>query len=272
LTNLGQRDEPCSEYQLAFRLLSEVLSLRPLSTSSENERSFHTYLDRRFSERPRYFEDCFVACFSTERNDLSQLRAYGGPQGENGFAIGFDAHALVKSTSQLSVPPHLSLQRVEYSDRCLRQYFSIIIDGLFSFYLAGSGWDANRESLRRAWEDITYTCFERAAICRFPSFKDEAFKAENEWRLITWMDGRSTGTFKFTQGGSMLRQHLPLPASRMGYNDKLLPISEIVVGPSRHALTSKTTIENLLLSNGYNLETLGWHPQVSTSNIPLQTT
>src|SRR5438270_8394249 len=40
-----------SEYQLAFRVLSEVLSLRPLTNSSENERSFHSYLSRRFSER-----------------------------------------------------------------------------------------------------------------------------------------------------------------------------------------------------------------------------
>ena len=113
-----------SEYQLAFRLLSEVLSLRPFAASSSNERSFHNYLSRRFTERPRYYEGCFISCFSTERNDLSQWRAYGGPQGENGFAIGFDAHALIKNTQGFS------LQKVEYNEECLRQYLSIIVEGM----------------------------------------------------------------------------------------------------------------------------------------------
>ena len=41
--------------------------------------------------REKMPSDWFVACFSKEKDDLSQWRAYGG--GENGFAIAFPAGA-----------------------------------------------------------------------------------------------------------------------------------------------------------------------------------
>ena len=255
-----------SEYRLSFDILSEVLSLRPTTAPTSNEHSFHEYLIRRFKERPLHFENCFITCFSTERNDLSQWRAYGGLQGENGFAIGFEASKLARNKTALS------LKKVQYGGRDLRRFLSRVLERMFDFYLNGSAWDPDRQDLRRAWEDISYTIVERQAIKRFPFFKDQAFKSENEWRLVCWPDVRSDASFEFKQSGLMLKQHLKLSASRIGFRKDLLPIREIVVGPSRHAQASKLTLENLLSLKGYNLEALGWKPKVSTSNIPLQAT
>lgn len=255
-----------SEYRLAFTLLSQILALRPITALPSNERSFHDYLTRRFRERPRYFGKCSVACFSSARNDLSQWRAYGGAQGENAYAIGFDVQQLVES------PRHLLLQRVEYRDLHLRRYLSKVIDDVFEFYLNETAFDSERQDLRRAWENITYTCFERSASRRFTSNKHEAFEGESEWRLVAWADTQSSNNFRFSHAGSMFRQHLPLTAKLIGFNDNFLPIREILIGPSRHAVTSKSTVENMLACNGYKGDALGWDVKVSVSDTPFQTT
>lgn len=250
-----------SEYRLAFQLLHDIVKLRPIPVPPGNEGSFHEYLARRFSERPRYFEECFVTCFSTLRNDLSQWRAYGGAQGENGYAIGFNASDLVGHNSSLS------LQRVEYREQCLRNFLSTVIEAMFTMYLEGSGWDSDRQELRSAWEDITYTTFERAAIRTFTAFKNSAFESENEWRLVCWRRPQASGVFKFSQNAAMLRQHLPLTADKVKEGSTLLPIREVLVGPSRHAEASAMTVQNLLASSGYPSSV-----KVSMSDTPLQST
>jgi len=191
---------------------------------------------------------------------LSQWRAYGGAQGENGYAIGFDVQQLVES------PRRLSMQRVEYRDLHLRRYLSKVIDDVFEFYLNGTAFDPERQDLRRAWENIMYTCFERSASRRFTSIKHEAFEGESEWRLVAWADTQSSNNFRFSHSGSMFRQHLPSTAKLIGFNDNLLPIREILIGPSRHAVTSKSTVENMLACNGYKSDALGWDVKASVSD------
>jgi hypothetical protein len=71
----------------------------------------------------------YVTCFSVEKDDLSQWRAYGG--GENGYAIGFRA-------ADLWGCPNAILARINYdvSQHCglakqsARKMVELFIDGL----------------------------------------------------------------------------------------------------------------------------------------------
>ena len=163
-----------SEYRYPFSLLAEVLDLRPGRTEvfQENERSFLSYLGKRFREPPRFYGDCFVTCFSGRADDLSQWRAYGGPQGENGYAIGFDAHALANHAI------NCALQRVGYREQNLRIHMRYLIDALVNEYLENTVRTGHLEDYRSHWHDIIYTFFEQQAVRHFTAYKSSSFKSE----------------------------------------------------------------------------------------------
>jgi hypothetical protein len=86
-----------TELRYASRLFQEALT--GLRRMIEGDGTTADFLDRAlnyFKENPEFptqtVAGYFVTCFSDERDDLSQWRAYGG--GENGYAIGFKAKDL----------------------------------------------------------------------------------------------------------------------------------------------------------------------------------
>ncbi len=108
-----------SELRYATKLLREALTaLRQTVGAGETALSFINGALNYFQENPEFPAQAvtpyFVTCFSEEKDDLSQWRAYAG--GENGYAVGFRARDLlgcdnsilgrinynVKSTSNIS--------------------------------------------------------------------------------------------------------------------------------------------------------------------------
>ena len=100
-----------------------------------------------------------------------------------------------------------------------------------------------------------------------PMVKDPAFKAENEYRIVhTYVQGELS-QLRFRQKQSLMSMHLPLffPPST-DVKSSLLPIFEVMVGPSRHKEVSRLSAQVLLQQNGY------YSQKVTMSDIPFQTT
>lgn len=100
-----------------------------------------------------------------------------------------------------------------------------------------------------------------------PMVKHPAFATEDEYRCIHTLDPNERGSLEFRQKGGMLAQHFPLFFPSPGKpRERMLPIVEVMVGPCRHPLVSKTSLELLLAKKGY-LAT-----RVTNSSVPFQMT
>lgn len=199
--------------------------------------------------------DFFVTCFSSERDDLSQWRAYGG--GENGYALAFGAGGFFNHGTTIVV-------RVNY-DRDLHKTLALkAAEATLKFFRAGldgrAGEDISQwpSEFRMGW----FGALNKLA----PMVKDPAFKAENEYRIIHTFTRSETSQLRFRQKQSLMSMHLPLffPPST-DVKSSLLPIVEVMVGPSRHKEVSRLSAQILLQQNGYIAP-------VTMSAIPFQNT
>ena len=198
----------------------------------------------------------FVACFSEKRDDLSQLRAYGN--GENGYAIGFRA-------GDLWGCPNSALVRISYDESLHRQLARKAAEAMVDFAMDGLRKYAPPEPER--WGAEFLEAWEKAITLVAPLIKDPAFSNENECRITKGFASNDLEGIRFVQKGSMMSRHLPLqPLGRTPTMPYRLPIAEIIVGPSRHPQTSRTSVDTLLRQKGYPTGL------VSISKIPFQVT
>lgn len=194
----------------------------------------------------------YIACLSKKRDDLSQWRAYGQPRG---FSIGFDRQALERL-----FPPILELDRASYR---VITYDEAIQNGML----------ADRFRLMVGQVPKTLPAADAAGIAWLfilesllltPSFKDKAFKDEDEVRLQVlhaptsevWHD------LKFRDGVMGLTPYVALSLKDSG-SGKMSAIREIVVGPQPNQLEAIRAAK--LLIARYELEV-----EVHPSDIPLR--
>jgi len=97
--------------------------------------------------------------------------------------------------------------------------------------------------------------------------KDAAFRHENEYRIVHELQGHEMGQLRFKQRATLMSRHLPLifPPQSYATQSQLLPIAEVMVGPSRHKEISRVSVETLLRQKGYQVP-------VTASKIPFQLT
>jgi hypothetical protein len=199
--------------------------------------------------------DFFVTCFSSERDDLSQWRAYGG--GENGYALAFGAGGFFNHGTTIVVRvnydrnSHISL--AEEAAKATLKFFREGLDAR-----AGQDISQWRSEFRGGWFQV----LNKLA----PMVKDPAFKAENEYRIVHTYVQSELSQLRFRQKQSLMSMHLPLffPPST-DVKSSRLPIIEVMVGPSRHKEISRLSAQVLLTQNGYSVP-------VTVSEIPFQTT
>ncbi|HTI88286.1 MAG TPA: DUF2971 domain-containing protein [Alphaproteobacteria bacterium] len=203
----------------------------------------------------------FVACFSDSKDDLSQWRAYSG--GEGGYAIAFHAKAiaLVGAADQSYLAP------VQYDENIQRDIAREVAAGTFKFFREGlktRGAEPREEWLRSffaAWSDaITYLA---------PIVKHKAFAGEREWRFVRKLRDTDFPRMRYVQRQMMMSRHLPLTLSTATSSSgkKLLPIAEVMVGPSRHKQVSQISVGDLLRTVGYP----DAERNVTVSDAPFQT-
>ena len=194
----------------------------------------------------------YIACLSKKRDDLSQWRAYGRPRG---FSIGFD-----RPTLQRLFPPFLEFDRASYrvitydesvQNGMLADAFRIMIDRFPKVTPAA-------DPAGIAW------LFILESLLLTPSFKDKAFKDEEEVRLQV-LHSSETGAreqLRFRDGVMGLTPYVPLSLKDPG-TSTMTVIREIVVGPQPNQAEAIRAARMLVARHDLNIEV---HP----SDIPLR--
>jgi hypothetical protein len=198
----------------------------------------------------------FVTCFSEHEDDLSQWRAYCG--GENGYAVGFRARGLFGNPNSLVV-------RVNYDTEQHLAVAEQVAAATVKFFRDGI--EKGRAPSPAEWMGEFLPVWTNFIGQLAPLVKDEAFRAENEYRIVHQLQANEMGRVRFTQKETLMSRHLPLtfphPAAP---RFPMLPIVGVKVGPSRHKEITRISVDTLLLQMGYG----GGH--VSSSSIPFQAT
>jgi Protein of unknown function (DUF2971) len=251
-----------TEYRYSVELLHEAFKrLRPRFVNQPEAKFLLDYIDENISTDTSTSE-WFITCFSSNRDDLSQWRAYG--DGENSYAIGFDVPAMIFSI----VSNECLLAPVHYDQSTHIRITDSVADATIRFFL--QGWQAKQsstlsidqwtQSFLNAWvDDITYLA---------PVMKHSGFEPECEWRIIHRLQPTDIDKMVFLQKKTLMSRHLPLSYKVASSPDdsRLLPIHEIMVGPSRHKEISKVGVGDLLRTNSYALS----QRNVTVSAVPFQ--
>jgi hypothetical protein len=198
----------------------------------------------------------FVSCFTTQEDDLSQWRAYSEVGGENGYAIGFKARGLF-------VGPNSLVVKVNYDKALHEELAEEVAAATLRYYQAGLELQPDRDPEQwakeffQAWDDQIYRLT--------PLIKDEGFQSENEFRIVHELQITEIHLVRFRQKKTLLSRHIPLTFPVwMGIRVPILPIVEVIVGPSRQREVSRVSVNTLLMQMGYR------DFRVGVSKRPLQ--
>jgi hypothetical protein len=211
-----------------------------------------------FTEDPSFSAASFhfVACFSEEKDDLSQWRAYGG--GENGYAIGFRA-------ADLSGIPNGLLVRVKYDTDLHRALAKKAAIEMVRFCKESVQKFEPPDLVQFGVEFLQ--AWEQQMVMLAPLVKDPGFFKEKEFRITKGCTASDIEDLRFIQKNTMISRHLPLrPPGRSPTEPYRLPIAEVMLGPSRHQQISRISVDTLLQQKGYSPGI------VSVSKIPFQIT
>jgi Protein of unknown function (DUF2971) len=196
----------------------------------------------------------FVLCFSKNKDDLSQWRAYGA--GEGGYAIEFDPKELGLAAMRRQ---NAYLVKVEYDQDRQKLLLNDILDWTIKFYKEGlleknpSSKEEWIKEFLKAWADKV-TAF---AAC----LKHRSFKSEDEWRLLHFCVEGDVRKMHFLQKHSMMTRHIPIVFPEDEQGRSRLPISSVMVGPSRHKEVSVVSVGDLLAAYDYKVP-------ISETDIP----
>ncbi|HEX5325173.1 MAG TPA: DUF2971 domain-containing protein [Acetobacteraceae bacterium] len=175
----------------------------------------------------------FVACFCSDPDLLSQWRGYSGAN--YGYAIGFRSSAIKKIIENLSGDQNVAIGKCIY-DAAIQLD---IVRRLVDHFLSGEYCD---------WESGDLLSIVLADLFKVGLFfKDESFRSEQEWRIITFQPQAKRVSFR--QGTSTIIPYVDIPVSQ---ND-CSAIDHICVGPCPHMDLSVSALD--MLMRRYEL----WH-------------
>jgi DUF2971 family protein len=176
----------------------------------------------------------FVACFCTDPNLLSMWRSYAFRGG--GYCLGFDSSELRKVVMERS------------SMRTYQQKFNYllkIVYGLPDDSLRGS----LQQLAKRIEQDPARSLGFSIARILASKIKHEAFREENEWRII--VHDPVFEEMKFRQGHNNIIPYVDL-RRHSDSGGPLLPLRKVVCGPTlRNDDELRETVKWMLAKHGY---------------------
>jgi hypothetical protein len=197
----------------------------------------------------------FVTCFSHERDDLSQWRAYSG--GENGYALGFYAGGFFGRDQRTVVV------RVNYDRKLHEGLAAEIGKATLSRFREGL---ERRIDQRESWTKEFLEVWTSFLSYLEPLVKDPGFRAENEYRIVHELMPDELANIRFKQKQSLMSRYLPLSFGNQSQGTQRLPLAAVIVGPSRHKEISRVSVDTLLRQKGYT------SIPIYLSEIPFQST
>jgi hypothetical protein len=183
----------------------------------------------------------FITCFSEERDDLSQWRAYGGDQG--GIALQFSFSNLV---DHCKAAPVLLLP-VVYRKSVKANIMADVITRLETVFTKGltatpgsSNFTTHKRT--RFCEDFAKAWVASGIWALGAMYKHQGFRNEHEWRLAYSLNSAGAKQLVFNQRATITTTHWPcsLPA-----------LTGIVVGPTNDRNLMKYVVGDLLAKKGY---------------------
>lgn len=175
--------------------------------------------DRLLSSLHETFNDnIFVACFCEDGDLLSQWRGYGERAG--GVSIGFDPQTLIGNIRLILTDSRLPvLTKVRYGIDGISYYASL----LTIIRQEISKFSSDNPDPQSYYDGIVEFFREFSAFAA-PIFKDNAFREENEWRIIV----RDPSNTKYRATHSAIIPYIELPLKAQ---DQPMPLSRVIVGP-----------------------------------------
>ena len=162
------------------------------------------------------------------------------------------------------------MARVNYEENQHKQVAENVTNSTMLFFKEGlnahSAGEVNTATID-SWATEFLGVWERYVGHLAPMVKDPAFRGENEYRIVHELQAHEIGQLLFKQKEPLLSRHLPLifPPPNYATQSRLLPIAEVMVGPSRHKEISRVSVDTLLRQKGYQVP-------VTVSKIPFQLT
>jgi hypothetical protein len=195
----------------------------------------------------------YVVCFCAHGDQLSQWRGY--PRDGRGFALGFDAQT-VKGAAPLLLRKVLYDEREQVRE--VRDVLVFFCDWLSSV-VPDDAWRTSLCSL--ALLEAGHVLAE----CLF-SFKHQAFSEEAEWRLVQVSRGELDDAVQIRTGPFGLVPYIEMrPTWHLPRISPLLPIADVVVGPTPHQALATNAMRTLLTVSGHGREVA-----VRNSDVPLR--
>jgi len=250
-----------SEIMHAAGLLREQFDRRlQENLDDEADRYFFARAIESLTPNLSLTSDLYIASFSEKEDNLGQWRAYGG--GEGGYVVGFNPQGI-----QFGLETGHFVLPVVYDRETQRQIMSDLAGEAHRLYREGmeySGADPHDYIVNTVMPQI------RESLSWIgPFFKHEAFEAEREWRVAWRFTAGEESKLKFRQAKNLLARYLPLDFQRVGSvrSDKL-PIVSVGVGPCRFPGVSINSVEALMKSKEYPVETT-WLARLQTDGFPM---
>ena len=177
----------------------------------------------------------FVCSFSGKGDQLGQWRGYCN--GGAGFSIGF-SYDFLNDRAKLS---NVILGRCIYNKKQHIELINEMIDSLISdFETKFNGTDMEHRFIR--FKGHAGAKFTKCA----PLIKNNNFRTEDEWRLIT-RPMPFSDSFKYRAGKSMLTPYFEFQLVKDPHD--ALEIKKVIVGPCPHIDLSINSVTGLLKSN-----------------------
>ena len=188
----------------------------------------------------------FIACFCEDDNLLSQWRAYAGKG--VGYNIGFNFETDTKfshNPENLSDESHIILRKIIYNvneqSKIINRSIAIIIEEAKRV----EEYFSNRGGLPEAWPSQAALETVNTLFDIITSFKNPAFREEQEWRLIKVIDpDQLTELLQFRDLNGRLTPYISTLIYENDEDNYFCPISKIRFGP---VLDEKITKSNLEL-------------------------
>jgi hypothetical protein len=178
-------------------------------------------MERALQWTPESINVC-VCSFSEDQDSLSQWRAYG--TATSGFAIGFPADLLTAATAAKG----WYLAPCVYEPLQQREIIRSLVEEVLEENLSGTAYDGTdmQEDERNVHQQQGGNLL--AYLNRFaPILKDESFRAEKEWRVISRPLMNSSTSFNFREGRTLLIPYSKIPLSSKDFEFRL---QKIVIG------------------------------------------
>ena len=227
-------------HNYVINALTKELIKKPRSPELE---PFYNLIESWPIRNPAIRTPYYISCFTRRKDDISQWRGYGS--GEGGFAINFITPLLLERKLGFS-----SISSVNYSAETHQTIAEKLAVDMVSFYQKalhsrnGHCTDIFVKSFFEYWGRLIG---ELAVLT-----KGKAFAAEDEIRIVYQLTPEDEKRIIIRRKATMMSSHIALsfpPKDKA--SSKLLPIAEVMIGPSRHQLVSQHSVRLLLQKLDY---------------------